>query len=271
MLRYSIFPFTWAMQEALKDIRDRHRQTDLQIEQLMFTSNAQELKLRASQKKNAEYESVLDTITSQLFDLLKYQSGMIEHYQEEKKRTTHILETVLQVRSSSNDGRHSRALSDEGTYSRVLHSQMSQRPRSCSPTSALKEAAEEALQDKDSLLQQGLVHQRPVSGRRASAHDNIPLPEIPSRRQPMVSPPPDYSSTSFPGVPDDPGETQGAPKSPPVHASDRQGGDNGSRGRPSSAKGGRITGNKSPPVSPPVSPSGLGNVYAQSVVPKKLK
>ena len=259
------------MQEGLKDIRDRHRQTDRQIEQLMLKSNAQEFQLRAFQRKNTEYERALDTITSQLNDLLDYQSGMIEHYREEKKRTTHILETVLRVRPSSNDGSHSRALSDDGTYNHELHSQMSQQPRSCSPTSALKEAIEEALQDKDSPLQQGLVHRRPVSGRRASAHDNKPLPDITSRRQPMVSPPHDYSSTSFPGMPDDPGETQGAPKSPPVHASDRPGGDNGSRGRPSSAKGGRITGNKSPPVSPPVSPSGLGNVYAQSVVPKKLK
>ena len=237
----------------------------------MFTSKAQELKLRASQEKNAEYEGVLDTITSQLFDLLKYQSGMIKHYEEEKNRTSFILETIMRVRPSSKDGRHSRALSDEGTYSRVLHSQMSQRPRSCRSTSALSEAAEETLQDKDSLLQQGLGHQRPVSGRRASAHNNKPLPEITSRRQPMVSPQSDYPSASFPGVPDNPGETQGAPKGPPVHASDRPGGDNGSRGRPSSAKEGRITRNKSPPVSPPVSPPGLGNVYAQSVFPKKLK
>ena len=257
------------MQEGLKDIRDRHRQTDRQIEQLMFTSNARDLELRASQKKNAEYESVLDDIIQQLNDLMEYQSGMIEWYQGERERTAFILATVLRVRPSSNDGRHSRALSDEGTYSRKLHLQM--RLRSCSPTSTLKEAAEEALQDKDSLLQQGVVHQHPVSGRRASAHDNGPLPEITNRRQPVVSPPPDYSFISFPGVPDDPSETQGPPKSPPTHVLDKPGGDDVSRRRPSNAKEGGITRNKSPPVSPPVSPPKPGNVYKQSVIPKKPK
>lgn len=165
---------------------------------------------------------------------------------EEKKRTTHILETVLRVRPSSNDGRHARAFS-EGTYSHELQLQMSQQPRSCSSTSALKEAAEEVLQDKDSLLQQGLLHQHPLSGRRASAHDNRPLPQITGRRQPMVSPPPNHSSISFPGVPDDPGETQGPPKSPPARVLGEPGGDDTSRRRPSSAKEGGITRNKSPP------------------------
>ena len=173
VLSYSAPPFIWAVQERVKDVCTLLRNAEQKMEQLGLRVNANEFQLQASQKKIDHYERILDTITSQLHDLLQYQSSMIGHYEEEKRRTTHILETIMHGRSPFNGGKHvkRRTVSDEGTRNRRPSPPMGQWLGSYNSAPTLKEATAEPQEESDFLLQQGLAHQHEMNGRVVSAHD----------------------------------------------------------------------------------------------------
>ena len=273
VLSYSAPPFIWAVQERVKDVCTLQRNAEQKMKQLGLRVNAKEFQLQASQKKIDHYERILDTITSQLHDLLQYPSSMMEHYEEEKRRTTHILETIMHGRSPFNGGKHvkRRTVSDEGTRNRRSSPPMGQWLGSYNSAPTLKEATEEPQEESDLLSQQGLAHQHEMNERVVSAHDTRQFPEITSRRQQVVyavSPPPDSSiSEIFLGslLEDANSKAQGPPKSPLASSPDRPERDNGTRRRPSSAKEGGSSKNRSTPGTKG------GSVYAQSVIPKKQK
>lgn len=241
------------------------------MEQLSLQASEAESQLQASLEKNDHYESVFDTITAQLQNLVDFQSDMIEQYGEEKRLTTHILETIAQERSRYTGGKRAkrRAVSDEGPYnwrpSRPISQSSAMATYNSAP--ALKEVMKESEEESDFLLQQGSEHQQQANGRVVSTE----LPQITSRRRPLVSPvsPPPESSISeiFLGglSEDDTTEIQGIPNGPPASPPDRSGRGDGTRRRPSSAKESGSTKERSTPGAKP------GSVYAQSVIPKKTK
>ena len=271
-INYCVLSATW-VQERVKDMRDQLRNVDKQMDQLSLETNIKESQLQASLKKNDLYESAFDEITLQLHSLLEFQSGMIEHYEEEKRLTRNILERIVRARSPYNGGKHGkrRTVSDEGTHNCRSSAQMSQRLGSYNSAPTLKEATEEPQEESDFLLQQGLAHQHEMNGRVVSAHDTRQFPEITCRRQQVVSPdspPPDSSiSEIYLGslLEDANSEAQGPPKSPLASFPDGPERDDGTRRRPSSAKEGGSSKSRSAPGTKG------GSVYAQSVIPKKQK
>ena len=249
----------------MKDIRERLKHADQQMEQLSLDSNATESRLQVSLRKNKHYEKTLDTITSQPHELLQYQNTIIEHFEEEKKRTMHILETVTQARSEYNGAKlKRRTLSDEGTYNFKLHSQQLWAYKSAP---ALQEVSEGIAQEEVLQLEQALDHQQHMVKTTLIHHDSEQLlfPVIERQRQPLVSPPPSKPVcasellSSF--LEDDNGGKQDASKSPPADLPDSPGNE-GTKRRPSSSTTAKSR-------SPPVSKS--GSVYAHSVIPRKPK